>query len=436
MTVAPAPGGDEVDASAVCLDSVVTERSPFRPACAGLRCPTGWSPPAGARRGPPPRRSRRSPRTRRGRRGRVRSAGRRRPHGPGVRGRRRACRSSSAATSCRATPRSTPDLGADRHGGGRRRRAAFGSVLAMGLPLLAALLGLGIGLTRITLVSAFVDLNSTAPTLATMIGMAVGIDDALFIVTGHRQGLGERLTVEEAAARANATAGSAVVFAGGTVVIAISGLAVVDIPFLTTIGLATAGVVGIAVLVAVSLIPALLGFAGTNIDRWTAPFTTTRTSEVDRQTFGARWARKVTRRPAVSHDEVFITSRIREDHSRTGKPKESVISGLTSVGKGDHRGGADHDLGVRGVRPRRRSHDRDVRQAGGGRVPGRHRGADDHRARGDVAARPGRLVAAEMARSHRPERRHRGTRRRRSAGSWWRGDPTRRTRRRAGAALV
>ncbi|MEZ5298555.1 MAG: MMPL family transporter [Ilumatobacteraceae bacterium] len=77
---------------------------------------------------------------------------------------------------------------------------AFGSVLAMGLPLVTAILGLGIGLTGITLMSAFMDLSSTAPTLATMIGLAVGIDYALFIVTRHRQGLSEGLSVEEAAA--------------------------------------------------------------------------------------------------------------------------------------------------------------------------------------------------------------------------------------------
>jgi RND superfamily putative drug exporter len=177
---------------------------------------------------------------------------------------------------------------------------AFGSVIAMGLPLFTAILGLGIGLTGITLMSAFFDLSSTAPTLATMIGLAVGIDYALFIVTRHRQNLSEGLSVEESAARANATAGSAVVFAGGTVVIAISGLAIVGIPFLTVMGLATAATVAIAVIVAVTLLPALLGMVGTNIDRWKAPFTKTRTSEVDKETFGHKWAEKVTQRPALS----------------------------------------------------------------------------------------------------------------------------------------
>lgn len=177
---------------------------------------------------------------------------------------------------------------------------AFGSVLAMGLPLLTAIVGLGIGLTTITLASAFIDLSSTAPTLATMIGLAVGIDYALFIVTRHRANLAHGLSVEESAARANATAGSAVVFAGGTVVIAISGLAVVGIPFLTAMGFATAFTVLVAVLVAVTLLPALLGMIGTNIDRWKAPFTKTRTSEVDKETMGHKWAVAVTKRPVAA----------------------------------------------------------------------------------------------------------------------------------------
>ena len=134
-----------------------------------------------------------------------------------------------------------------------------------------------------------------------MIGLAVGIDYALFIVTRHRQNLAEGLAVDEAAARANATAGSAVVFAGVTVVIAIAGLAVVGIPFLTVMGLATAATVLIAVLIAVTLLPALLGFAGHNIDRWKAPGMKARTGDVDEvETLGARWARRVTAGPCVA----------------------------------------------------------------------------------------------------------------------------------------
>ncbi len=124
---------------------------------------------------------------------------------------------------------------------------AFGSVLAMGLPIITALLGLGIGISGVGIMSAFVDLSSSAPTLAIMIGLAVGIDYALFVVTRHRQNLSHGLEVEEAAARANATAGGAVVFAGVTVVIAIASLSVVGIPFLTVMGLAAAATVAVAV---------------------------------------------------------------------------------------------------------------------------------------------------------------------------------------------
>lgn len=178
---------------------------------------------------------------------------------------------------------------------------SFGSVLAMGLPLLTALIGLGVGLTGITLLSAFVDLSSTAPTLATMIGLAVGIDYALFVITRHRQNIAEGIEVEEAAARANATAGSAVVFAGLTVVIALAGLAVMGLPFITVMGLAAAATVLVAVLVAVTLLPAMLGFAGHNIDRFRVPGLKNRTGGMhEGATMGSRWAGAVTRRPVIS----------------------------------------------------------------------------------------------------------------------------------------
>ena len=178
---------------------------------------------------------------------------------------------------------------------------SFGSVLAMGLPILTALLGLGIGMSGIGLLSAFVDLSSTAPTLAVMIGLAVGIDYALFVVTRHRQNLATGLGVEESAARANATAGGAVVFAGITVVIAIAGLAVIGIPFLTVMGLAAAATVAIAVLVAITLLPAMLGFVGTNIDRLRVPGLKNRTGGTEEtDTLGTRWAHKVTDHPVIA----------------------------------------------------------------------------------------------------------------------------------------
>ena len=137
----------------------------------------------------------------------------------------------------------------------------FGSLLTAGLPLLTAVIGVIIGLTSINALSGIVALSATAPILATMIGLAVGIDYALFILHRYREELGNGLSPEQAVARAVGTAGTAVVFAGTTVIIALCGLAVVGIPFLTVMGVCAAGAVLIAVLVAVTLIPALIGFA-------------------------------------------------------------------------------------------------------------------------------------------------------------------------------
>ena len=177
---------------------------------------------------------------------------------------------------------------------------SFGSVVAMGMPLLTAIVGLGIALSGLTVAANVLDVSSIAPILATMIGLAVGIDYALFIVTRHRQNMAEGFTVEEAAARANATAGGAVVFAGITVVIALAGLSVVGIPFLTVMGLAAAFAVLVAIAIAVTLIPALLGFAGHNIDRWRIGRARTGAHAESQRTLSARWARRVTERPGVA----------------------------------------------------------------------------------------------------------------------------------------
>ncbi|MDG9719447.1 MMPL family transporter [Streptomyces sp. DH24] len=141
----------------------------------------------------------------------------------------------------------------------------FGSLVAAGLPLLTALIGVGIGVSTITALANALDLGTTTSTLAMMIGLAVGIDYALFIVSRYRAELAEGREREEAAGRAVGTAGSAVVFAGLTVVIALVGLAVVNIPMLTKMGVAAAGTVVIAVLIALTMIPALLGYAGRRV---------------------------------------------------------------------------------------------------------------------------------------------------------------------------
>jgi putative drug exporter of the RND superfamily len=190
----------------------------------------------------------------------------------------------------------------------------FGSLVAAGLPIFTGLLGVAITGASIALLANLVDLPSTTSTLAIMIGLAVGIDYALFIVSRHREELENGESVHEAAAIATATAGSAVVFAGFSVIIALAGLVVVGIPFLAYMGLAAAAGVLVAVLVAVTLTPALLAIAGARITK-----RTTRKAEVHApvvqspavsssavqatytsKTMSDRWAAAVVRRPVIA----------------------------------------------------------------------------------------------------------------------------------------
>ncbi|MCY0927282.1 MMPL family transporter [Streptomyces sp. H27-H1] len=181
----------------------------------------------------------------------------------------------------------------------------FGSLIAAGLPLLTALIGVGIGISSITALANVLDLGSTTSTLAMMIGLAVGIDYALFIVSRYRTELAEGREREEAAGRAAGTAGSAVVFAGLTVVIALVGLAVVNIPMLTKMGFAAAGTVVIAVLVALTLVPAILGFAGKKVlpagtkSKLFGKGKPVAEGAEAKPNGGTRWARFVLRRPVM-----------------------------------------------------------------------------------------------------------------------------------------
>ena len=138
----------------------------------------------------------------------------------------------------------------------------FGALLPAGMPLLSALIGVGVVMGGIISVSAFTTVSSTAPLLALMIGLAVGIDYALFILSRHRTGLAQGEEPQESAAIAVGTAGSAVVFAGVTVIIALLGLLVVGIPFLSVMGVGAAFAVLVAIGIATTLLPALLGLAG------------------------------------------------------------------------------------------------------------------------------------------------------------------------------
>ena len=176
----------------------------------------------------------------------------------------------------------------------------LGSLVAAGLPLLTAILGVAISVGAVTALTGPFELTETAPTLATMLGLAVGIDYALFILSRHRHNLGDGMEPREAAAQATGTAGSAVVFAGATVVIALVGLTVVNIPFLTVMGLAAAGAVVVAVLIATTLLPALLGFAGHRAGRLNRVVTwRPRRRKPGWQPASVRYARFVTRRPLV-----------------------------------------------------------------------------------------------------------------------------------------
>ena len=174
----------------------------------------------------------------------------------------------------------------------------FGSIVAAGLPLLTALLGVAVGMAGITTLTGFVELSATAPILALMLGLAVGIDYALFITSRYRHELLSGRDGEEAAGRAVATAGSAVVFAGLTVVIALAGLFVVNIPFLTAMGLGAAATVVVAVLVALTLLPAMFGFAGLKVlgRKGRAALDTEGDASADgRPPMSARWAGFVVR---------------------------------------------------------------------------------------------------------------------------------------------
>ncbi|MBI1857181.1 MMPL family transporter [Candidatus Saccharibacteria bacterium] len=185
----------------------------------------------------------------------------------------------------------------------------LGSLAAAGMPLAVGLVAVSIGVTGIFALSGVISVSSVTPVLSIMLGLAVGIDYALFIVTKYRKYLLEGITPAEAAGRAIATAGNAVIFAALTVVIALSGLSVVGIPFLTIMGLSAAATVATTATVAVTLIPALLGFAGKRVLSKSRraevmvakrKHTRVKVTEDSHKTFSYRWAKKVTKHPQIA----------------------------------------------------------------------------------------------------------------------------------------
>ena len=173
---------------------------------------------------------------------------------------------------------------------------AFGSVLAMGLPIGTALFGVGVGLASVNLLSNFVTMPSFVIELATMIGIGVGIDYALFIVTRYRQGLTEGKDPRDAVAEAVSTSGKAVVFAGTTVIISLLGMFAMGISFVNGMALGAATAVLVTMLCALTLLPAVLGFVGHTIDKLALPWAAN-ASRVDLKGFWYRWSRAIQRRP-------------------------------------------------------------------------------------------------------------------------------------------
>ncbi|WP_192583412.1 MMPL family transporter [Streptomyces albicerus] len=172
----------------------------------------------------------------------------------------------------------------------------FGSLAAAGLPLLTAILGVGVSMSSIMALAATFEMSSSTGTLATMLGLAVGIDYAMFVVSRYREERAKGHTPQEATGLAAGTAGSAVVFAGLTVVIALAGLSVIGVPMLTKMGLAAAGAVVVGVLIALTLVPALLGFWPNAVLSRKAR-KRGRITEGGENNGGSRWARFVLRRP-------------------------------------------------------------------------------------------------------------------------------------------
>ena len=177
----------------------------------------------------------------------------------------------------------------------------FGSLVAAGLPIMTAVIGVVTTIMVITALAAVMTIASTSTTVAIMLGLATGIDYGLFIIARHRDGVLRGMPPDQAVGLAAGTAGGSVVFAAGTVIIALCGLAVVGIPFLTIMGVAAAGAVLLAMLLSLTLVPAVLGFAGTKIGNFSRfPFGKEHSERIARQSVerpekahGWRWARFV-----------------------------------------------------------------------------------------------------------------------------------------------
>jgi RND superfamily putative drug exporter len=177
---------------------------------------------------------------------------------------------------------------------------AFGSVVAMGLPIITALFGIAVAFAVLDLLSHVVTTPIFAPEIMAMIGLGVGIDYALFVVTRYRQGLAEGREPRDAVAVSLATSGRAVVFAGCTVILSLLGLFLLQLPFMRGLAIGAISAVVLVMLAALTLLPAMLGFSGRAIDKLSIPGLLQSGAEPSERGFWYRWSRTVQRHPAIA----------------------------------------------------------------------------------------------------------------------------------------
>lgn len=214
----------------------------------------------------------------------------------------------------------------------------LGTLVAAGLPLIVAMVGVGIGVTVIFSLGSIVEINTVTPVLAIMLGLAVGIDYALFIISRYRKYLMEGIEPKYAVGRAIATAGNAVVFAALTVVIALSALTVIGIPFMSSMGLAAAGTVAVSAIVAITLVPALLSLIGLKVlskkqRKLLAQHKNDETPRQIKKSLGYRWGTFVTKRPLIiifASVAILIAVALPTTSLRLGFPSEADMAQDTS----------------------------------------------------------------------------------------------------------
>jgi RND superfamily putative drug exporter len=177
---------------------------------------------------------------------------------------------------------------------------AFGSVVAMGLPIITAVFGIAVAFAVLDLLSHVITTPTFAPEMMAMIGLGVGIDYALFIVTRYRLGLAEGRDPREAAAVSLATSGRSVVFAGSTVILSLVGLFILQLPFMRGLAVGAIAAVVLVMLAAITLLPAMLGFSGLAIDRLHVPGLLQSAADPSHRGFWYRWSRTVQRHPVVA----------------------------------------------------------------------------------------------------------------------------------------